>query len=277
MSKTLLIPLVSTGNVPQLTIDLVLHSLADEFQFVTSLDSTYIHPFTGPLDYVYEQQRPVLFTSSPDKRYSTGLELFYSDQSSLYVLQQRTPIIQGYVNNFIKEVIVPLVVEYNIREVVIVDSFGVLDEDVMATASVSFRTSSNFFSDGICEVRSVGDMIQRFQSGLHLNEESTNEISTSLFTFTANSVQQEISTNQQIFKFAYHLLNATAPNLESIKYSSVFVHEGDNSEDAHLFCDHLPEIIHSLTKISTLTPPISWKGVYGSRPIPASFVDGIYI
>lgn len=279
MSRTLLIPLVSTGNVPQLTTDLVLHSLSKEFQFVKDLDSTYLHPFVGPLDYVSEQQEPVLFNkSNVAKVYSTAIELFYNDSKSLYVIQQRTPVIQGYLNNFVKEVICSLVQEFKITDVVILDSFGALDEDVVAHTSRASKTDS-FFSDAVCNVRSVGEVVQEMESGLRLNsspEQQSNIIST-LFQFTSDSVQQEVSTRQQSFKFAYHLLNSQVSELQRIKYCSAFVHEGDNSYDAYLLCDHLPSVIDGFPKINIHTPPISWKGVYGTRPIPASFDEGIYI
>ncbi|GAV55453.1 hypothetical protein ZYGR_0AV00840 [Zygosaccharomyces rouxii] len=279
MSRTLLVPLVSTGNVPQLTTDLVLHSLSEEFQFVKDLDSTYLHPFVGPLDYVFGQEEPVLFNkSNVNKSHSTALELFYNESKSLYVIQQRTPVIQGYLNNFVKEVICPLVKEFNITDVVILDSFGALDDEVVANTSRTYKTNS-FYSDAICQVGSVGEVVREMESGLHLNpssEQQSNVIST-LFQFTNESVQQEVSTRQQAFKFAYHLLNSQASELQRIKYCSAFVHEGDNSYDAHLLCDHLPNVIDGFAKINVHTPPISWKGVYGTRPIPTSFDEGIYI
>ena len=125
MVRTLIVPLVSTGNVPQLALDLLLHSLSSEFDFVKSLDSTFVHPFVGPLDYVLDQQVPVLFSkTAPQKIYSTALELYYNESKDLYVLQQRTPVIQGYLNNLIKETILPLIDEFKIEDVVILDSFG---------------------------------------------------------------------------------------------------------------------------------------------------------
>lgn len=278
MTKTLIIPLVSTGNVPQLTVDLLLHSLSGEFEFVKSVDSTYVHPFVGPLDYVFDQPNPVLFSKTePHKRYSTALELFYNKARDIYILQQRTPVIQGYLNNFITERILPLIGELHIDEVIILDSFGALDEDVMEVTSLSSRANNNFISDGFCEVGSVNDMIRTFQQSLNLNSESALQFPSSLFTFTSQSIQQEISVKHQVFKYVYHMLNALLPNLKQIKYISAFVHEGDNSEDAHLLCDHLPEVIESLDKIMKHTPPVSWKGVYGSRPIPLSFDEGVYI
>lgn len=278
MSRTLLVPLVSTGNVPQLTADLVLHSLSSEFQFVRSLDSTYLHPFVGPLDYVFEQQKPVLFSNSaPEKTYSTALELFHSEARSLYVIQQRTPVIQGYLNNFVKDVITPLVKEFGISDVILLDSFGALDEDVVANTSRTSKTN-NFYSDAVCQVRSVGDVVREMEVGLHLdNSNLSSNAANTLFQFTSDSVQQEISAKQQAFKFAYHLLNSPYPELQRIVYCSAFVHEGDNSYDAHLLCDHLPNVINDFEKIIKHTPPVSWKGVYGSRPIPTSFDEGIYM
>lgn len=278
MVPTLILPLVSTGNVPQLTVDLLLHSLSSEFDFVKSVDSTHLHPFVGPLDYVLDQPQPVLFSkTAPAKRYSTALELFYNQSKDIYVLQQRTPVIQGYLNNYVKDVVIPLIEEYRIEEVVVLDSFGALDQDVVEATTLSSRTSSNFISDGICEVGSVTDVIRNFQQSLNLNQSPAESLPCSLFTFTAQSVQQEIATKQQVFNFAYHVLNASLPALKRIKYCSAFVHEGDNSEDAHLLCDHLPDIVDSLGKILNHTPPVSWKGVYGSRPIPTSFDEGIYV
>ncbi|QLQ82674.1 hypothetical protein HG537_0H04370 [Torulaspora globosa] len=277
MAPTLIVPLVSTGNVPQLTVDLLLHSLSSEFSFVRSLDSTHLHPFVGPLDYVLDQPEPVLFKETPEKTYSTALELFYNASKDIYVVQQRTPVIRGYLNNYLKDVIIPLIEAHDIEVVVLLDSFGSLDQDIAEATRLSLRTTSNFISNGTCEVGSVTDIIRNFQQSLNLNERSASSLPCSLFTFTAGSIQQEITTKQQVFNFAYHILNASLPALKRIRYCSAYVHEGDNSEDAHLLCDHLTDVIESLGKIVNHTPPVSWKGVYGSRPIPSSYDEGVFV
>lgn len=278
MSRTLVVPLISTGNVPQLTVDLLLHSLSSEFDFVKSLDSTFVHAFVGPLDYVLEQAGPVLFErTAPKKTYSTALELFYNQSRDLYVLQQRTPIIPGYLNNFVKETILPLIDEYEIEETVILDSFGPLDNDVLEATTVPAKRGTSLISNGTCEVGSVTDVMRNFEQTLNLNQGTDLHFPSSLFTFTPESLQQEISSKQQVFHFAYHLLNGSSAHLKRITYCSAFVHEGDNSEDAHLLCDHLPTIINSLEKILKHTPPVSWKGVYGTRPVPVAFDEGIYV
>lgn len=278
MKKTLIVPLVSTGNVPQLTVDLLLHSLSSEFDFVKSLDSTFVHPFVGPLDYVLDQPEPILFSkTAPHKAYSTALELFYNESKGLYIVQQRTPVIQGYLNNLIKDTILPLIQEYDIDTVMLLDSCGPLDDDLVEATTVPARRGTSLISDGTCEVGSVTDVVRSFEQSMNLDQNSQSYRSSSLFKFTPQSMQQEISSKQQIFHFAYHLLNSSSPSLKQIDYCNAFVHEGDNSGDAHLLCDHLPTIIESLGKIPKLTPPVSWKGVYGSRAVPIGFDEGIYV
>lgn len=282
--KTLILPLVSTGNVPQLATDLILHSLSSEFEFVKTLDSSFLHPFVGPLDYSLHEGEPILYRKShPTMKYSSALELFVNDKMDLYVIQQRTPIIQGYLNNFITDVIVPLINELKVTNVTIMDSYGSLDENVIARniKPPSGVMIDSFFSLGICKVKSVNEMIEGFESVLNLQVDPDTALhyTNSLFHFTPTSCQNEISTEQQIFKFTYHLLNSSSVStLEEIKYASLFVHEGDNSLDAKLLCDHLPELANqSSLKITEFKEPISWKGVYGFREIPSTFDEGIYI
>ncbi|EDO19641.1 hypothetical protein Kpol_1018p181 [Vanderwaltozyma polyspora DSM 70294] len=274
----LVIPLVSTGNVPQLSTDLILHTLSNEFQFVQAVDSTFVHPFVGPLDYVFGQDDPELYKNVPHKQYSTGLELFHNESKDLYVLQQRSPVIQGYLNNFIKRSIVPLLNKYGIDEVVIVDSYGALDEDVLVPSSIATR-NGNPFSLGVIDLNSIGDMSRVFDTSLNLGENSnqTSNIASTLFTFTEQSLQQEISTRQEVFKFVYHLLNSQLNSLKTIKYCSLFVHEGDNSYDASVLCEYLPQAIDKLNKLENLQAPVSWKGVYGQNPIRTAFDEGIYM
>ena len=274
---SLIIPLVSTGNVPQLSVDLIIHSLSNEFQFVESLDATFLHPFVGPLDYVIGQETPLLYSNQNDtKKFSTALELFYNESKGMYVLQQRTPIIQGYLNNFVKSMILPLVAKYEITEIIIVDSYGSLDEDVLIPSSIATR-SWNPFSLGTLEVNSVGDMSRLFESSLQLDTDTRLHVTAALFKFGSQSLQQEISTSQQVFKYTYHILNSQLPSLRTIKYCSLFVHEGDNSYDAYQLCEELPQAISKFNKIDKFTPPISWMGVYGFAPAPAAFDEGLYM
>ncbi|CCF60611.1 hypothetical protein KAFR_0K02550 [Kazachstania africana CBS 2517] len=289
---TLLLPLVSTGNVPQLSVDLILHSLSDEFEFVKSIDSTFLHPFVGPLDYGIDQTEPVLYTQSsfletPSvKKFSTALELFYNKSKRVYVLQQRTPTIQGYLNNFIKDTLIPLIKELQITNISVLDSFGPLDEKIikrkLQSNNHNHKNIDPFFSMGVCELQSIGNLVSNFDSTLRLQMDPDTSLhyTNSIFKFTPSSLIDEISTDQPIFKLTYHLLNdQNLTNLKEVKYCTLFVHEGDNSIDAKLFCEHLPDLINSSSdcKITKFRTPISWKGVYGFSELPSTFEEGIYI
>lgn len=291
-NRTLVVPLISTGNVPQLCTDLILHSLSDEFKFVKSVDSTYVHPFIGALDYSMDDGRPVLYEADPTKKFSTAIELFFNESKNLFFIQQRTPIIQGYLNNFIKETLIPLIDELKVTHVTVLDSFGALDESII---SHKFNSNSKkdgveidpFYSMGLCKLESVGILTNEFDSILNLKIDPNTSLhyTNSLIKFSAKSLLQEISTDQPIFKIIYHFINSKLDNLIEVKYCSFFVHEGDNSFDAKLFATHFKDFINNKNKdnlsqndeIKNFKSPVSWKGVYGFSEVPSTIEEGIYI
>lgn len=315
---TLVLPLVSTGNVPQLTVDLILHSFDDDFHFVEDLNSKYLHPFVGPLDHTFDSNNdtsnnnsPSLYSSSltdiknqRPKLYSSALELFSNKDRSVYILQQRTPIIQGYINNFIIEVLSPLINRLKIRKLSILDSYGVFDTNIVTsfrmnnsnnndtnnnhylTSAISNTISTNTatnISIGTCNVNSINDITSNFQQSLNLKFDSNSNLhyTSQFFKFNLSDPIQEISTNQTIFKIVYHLLNNLNSSLSEIKYFTMLVHEGDNSMDAKYFVRScLPMIInekYSVSRDSQFKIPISWMGVYGMTDIPSTIEEGIYI
>lgn len=305
MSKTLLFPLISTGNVPQLTIDLILHSLAPEFTFQKHLNDDYLYPFLGPLDYSNENDTSIYSIDHDDntagnhgkmakKTFSNAIELFANKDKSVYIIQQRTPIINDYVNNFIVEVLIPLVKEYNFTNITILDSFSSFDyskpfihenRTLTTTTTTTTKTNTNI-SIGICQLESVSQLTKDFNASLNLytDPETSIQYTKSLFKFNDNDIIHEISTSQTIFKITYHLLNDINLNsLQQIKYMNFFVHEGDNSMDAKMYCQYLNEMLcHDNENIKNYTiktfkTPISWKGVYGLNEAPSTIEDGIYI
>lgn len=292
---TLVLPLVSTGNVPQLTVDLILHSFNEEFRFVKDLDSKYLHPFVGPLDHTVitsnDSIQKTLYDGS-NKLFSSALELFTNQDKSIFIIQQRTPIIQGYLNNFIQEVLIPLIASLKIHRVSILDSYGAFDNDVITlmnkniTKNYSMSPISNI-SIGTCNVNSINDVVTNFDQSLNLEYDSNSTLhyTTQFYKFNAESPIQEISTNQTIFKITYHLLNNASihpsSTLTEIKFFNILCHEGDNSLDAkYMIQNCLPIILnekYSITNDVQLKIPISWKGVYGMGDVPTSLEEGIYI
>ncbi|CCD22548.1 Add66p NDAI_0A03910 [Naumovozyma dairenensis CBS 421] len=305
---TLLLPLVSTGNVPQLSVDLMLHTLAPQYQFIKDIHSNYLHPFLGPLDYSIDQSKPILYeefnnNNNNTKKFSSNLELFYNKSKNFYILQQRTPIIQGYLNNFFKEIIIPLLTNLNVKTIIILDSFGSFDDSFPHAINHNHRvlpsSSNEVYSLGSCNLNNINELSSTFDSIMNLNNNNNtnnhnnydSNFGIDWFKFTEDSIQQEISTNQDIFKIAYHLINSnistpSSSSLNEIKYISCFIHEGDNSFDAKLFTETIFKLLNwnndkdtnsSSNQGFVLKTPVSWKGVYGFNSVSTAFDEGLYI
>ncbi|KAG0675250.1 hypothetical protein C6P41_003686 [Kluyveromyces marxianus] len=272
--STLLIPLVSTGNVSQLCVDLVLHSNSEEFQFVKELDSIWLHSFLGPLDFVDGSSKPLYHEcKNSGKRFTTPIELFYNKRLDLYVLQQRSPIISGYENQFFKEVIIPLVDELNIASIVVLDSAGALDPSV-PFSGINYQ---NLFATARCQLESLDSIALQLQTRLSIQDDEQSLVN-KIFHFDAASFQHSFSVDQPVFKLFHHLLHnqsGSSRSLKNVTYLSKIVHEGDNSWDAFQTCEKLAELIPNLVN-GQLTTPVSWKGVYGARPIALGFEKGLY-
>ncbi|KAG5365480.1 hypothetical protein CJU90_4562 [Yarrowia sp. C11] len=87
----LIIPSVSCGNIPQLTVDLLIHSL--DFQLVSRLDDSYLHPFASPVDHVAGQK-------VESGHVATAIELYRSQKLDTDVLQIRSPPIADFKRAF---------------------------------------------------------------------------------------------------------------------------------------------------------------------------------
>lgn len=88
----LVIPSVSIGNVPQLALDLVIHTYG--FQLVNSLDDEVLAPFVGPLDYVQGAPQP--------QDIATAMQLFQLNDD--FILQIRSPPLPGQKQKFVNSV-----------------------------------------------------------------------------------------------------------------------------------------------------------------------------
>lgn len=110
-NSILIIPAVSVANVPQLTSDLLLHSLG--FVKVACLDDTFLYPFAAPVDYVAG--------SKPPPGVSAALEVFFSEAYNLTLVQQRSPILPGFAAKYVSDVVVPFVNKHSFRHVVLLE------------------------------------------------------------------------------------------------------------------------------------------------------------
>lgn len=110
--KTLIIPSVSIGNVPQLSVDLLLHNLP--FEWACSMDHTLLYPFASPVDSL-DDEEPI------DRGISTGIELYVDETHGLALVQQRSPILPGYGYKFV-QYLSQFIKESQFQSVVVLDS-----------------------------------------------------------------------------------------------------------------------------------------------------------
>ncbi|KAF8002687.1 hypothetical protein HF325_003652 [Metschnikowia pulcherrima] len=105
---TLLIPSVSIANIPQLALDLLLHSL--DFEKVATLSDEYLYPFISPVDHADKAPTP--------RGVSFGLEVFFCKDKRITLVQQRTPLMPGFAERHVSEVIVPFVEASQFKNIV---------------------------------------------------------------------------------------------------------------------------------------------------------------
>lgn len=104
----LLIPAISVGNIPQLTTDLLLHTL--DFAKVATLDDTYLYPFASPVDYSSDDKQP--------SGISLGIEAYLSKEHNITLIQQRAPLLPGFAANHVQEVLLPFIKAGQFKQVV---------------------------------------------------------------------------------------------------------------------------------------------------------------
>lgn len=261
----LILPLVSVGNIPQLSVDWLLNSQSNEWEYLEALDSKYLVEFVGPLDRPEDGSKSLY--PDVEMKYSSALEVFYNKKRGIYAIQQRTPLVSGnYLNNFIVEVIVPLLSKYNVSELCIWDSLSAMEDEngVIVHPDDIFSLGEFHFDD-------EADLLSK----LHLDDQGS--MVNNWLRFTPASFQDKISIDQPIFKILFQILNAVQRccTLHSIKYCNCLANEGDNSLDSQQFLQWIisQRVVKSLPTIKKFVRPLSWKGVYGVADTRDKFKD----
>ncbi|KAI5965311.1 uncharacterized protein KGF55_001532 [Candida pseudojiufengensis] len=226
-TSTLILPTISIGNLPQLTVDLLINNF--NFVKIGYLNDLYLYPFASPIDYV----------SNPIEGISHAIEVYYSKDLNLTVVQQRSPIIPSYTTPFINEVIVPFI--QNFKQVIVLNSAD----------------------SGLIESVNSGDIL------IYDNE----DLSTNLEKLTiTNSPEDEDKNSIFMSKLLKSLKIGKKDNLKVlISYN----YEGDNFDDAIKMINKLIEIL-KISKPGDWQKPISWKGVYGDKDVPNAMEEGIF-
>lgn len=238
--STLIVPLVSIGNIPQLCVDLLIHSL--KLENVETLDDLYLHPFASPVDCASQLEQP--------KGISTALEVYHSNKLQLCVIQQRSPVIPGFDKKFASDVILPFIRKHNFKKIVILDS-----NDAGMKEAVT----------GTIDVLSIDELLNRSFNTLKLSESKE----------PMNDAYQTPVLIDEITNLIKSQTSSTSSMAPEVVLLVSYVYEGDNTYDAENLARRTCEYLHT-TCPEKLTMPLSWTGVYGDRPVPISMEEGIY-
>lgn len=232
----LVVPAISIGNVPQLSVDLLIHNL--NLKLVARLDSLFLYPFAAPVDYVQGREE----TRSKDS-ISTGLELYYNEELKLAVIQQRSPIIPEYSQNFL-DYLLGVIQELSFGRVLVLDS-----NDYALKGDLDFERPLELYSN---------ELEERFKSLKVSKTNDLGKVKDSFTTFT-NALVEELNK----------LKNVTLQAL------LIYVYEGDNFYDAQVVAKEAFDLLE-IEQPKELVKPKSWEGAYGDRPIPTHFEEGLF-
>ncbi|ESW99731.1 hypothetical protein KL918_001333 [Ogataea parapolymorpha] len=251
----LILPVVSIGNTPQLASDLLIHTLPAKL--VARLDDIYLYPFASPVDYV----------SEPKQGITSGLEIYYSEQHQVTILQQRSPILPGLTTKFLKELIVPFVRMAQFGKVVVlqsndaglredknVDHVFLLWANDIAKTLETFKISDN--SIGVISDKSELDGMGKL-----------------IIDAFEDQIEETSSLGPEV-KGSLKLASTPSASIDAI-FLSIFVYEGDNSNDSKQLASQLLRVLH-IHQPAEWTTPVSWRGVYGNKQIPVGMEYGVY-
>ncbi|KAG7890948.1 hypothetical protein KL925_002063 [Ogataea polymorpha] len=251
----LILPVVSIGNTPQLACDLLIHTLPAKL--VARLDDIYLYPFASPVDYV----------NDPKQGITSGLEIYYSEQHRLTILQQRSPILPGLTTKFLKELLIPFVRMAQFGKVVIlqsndaglredknVDHLFLLWANDIAKTFETFKISDN--SIGVISERSELDGMGKL-----------------IIDALEDQIEETSSLGPEV-KGSLKLASTPSASIDAV-FLSIFVYEGDNSNDSKQLASQLLRVLH-INQPAEWTTPVSWRGVYGNKQILVGMEYGVY-
>lgn len=225
----LIVPSISIGNIPQLATDLLIHTL--NFVKVATLDATFLYPFASPVDHVEFKE---------SKGVSHALEVYHSEVHKLCLIQQRSPILPGFAQQHVTEVLVPFVQAGDFKQVLFLD---LADAGLVEHSEIAIHVYSN------------EDLLSKSLNTLQLSE----------------PLPLDRTPDQSAYGKSF------IDGVGGVAKLSVLVtnvYEGDNFYDARVLAAEACKVL--LVEPGMWETPVSWLGVYGDKPVPLAMEEGLY-
>lgn len=235
-SSILVIPAVSSGNIPQLAVDLLIHTL--NAPLVTRLSDEHVYPIAGARDVPSGQK-------VPNKSVTTAVEVYHA--RGITFVQIRSPTLPGHRTKFVKETILPFVAEHKFRNTVVVGS---------ATPGLQLdpsRLRFKVFSDSSVH----SELVERFKL-LSLDHGQA--------AVAVEKVPDKLDESGIIVD--------VMKTVESACGVVMYAYEGDNFQDAEELAEKLTVLL-DVKNVKGWKRPESWKGAYG-RDVSVGLEEGLY-
>ncbi len=246
--STLILPLISTGNTPQLAADLLIHTF--HLKQLRVVDDRYLFPFVSPNDYASTGSATI-------NGLTTSLQLYHSEKYQLSLLHQRSPILPGMTRKFILNTIIPLIQEIGFQKIVVVGS-----------RDASYRA---------IPTNTIDDLFETIQ--INSSNQNSNYIGCPLMAGYMTLINE--AGDYKVLEDKLSQLNVNKDNTTISKDSKQLigllmdVFEGDNSQDAQFLSSKILNLLNIHIPEKWITP-ISWNGNYGNIQIPLEMELGIY-
>ncbi|KAG5513905.1 hypothetical protein PMAC_000527 [Pneumocystis sp. 'macacae'] len=222
----LIIPVVSIGNVPQLAVDLLIHSARLSRKII--LDHSLLYPFAGA-----REDAGVSFCGGV----ATALDVF--GNSEITVIQQRSPVLPGKKKDFVQNVLIPFIKKGKFNEILVLGS-----TDATRRNDAEIKGPKEF-------------VLSTFQTISELSE----YFSTLKLISASEKRFPKLPSSGALIPLLEHALFQNIPMTALVMY----VMEGDNTEDAKQMAK-LAAKAYKLDNLSeNLQSPQSWEYLFGKK------------
>ncbi|KAK9455328.1 PAC2 family-domain-containing protein [Dipodascopsis uninucleata] len=245
----LILPAVSSGNVPQLALDLIVHSFNVPFAGIID-HKGLLYPFAGPSERWIE--RDTKAAVSAGNGISSALEIYHN--SKITCLIQRSPTLPGCKDRFVNDILLPLIEKNEFTKILLLSSSDAARRSNPAGSKVmTILPSSGVYdidsNEAIEALTKRIDLLSVSDSGKLNAERAENYKSPRL---PGSGITRRF------------LEAATKHNLPVIALV-MFAFDGDNFSDAYVMAGLAIKLL-SIDTPASWTEPVSWKGVYGKEP-----------
>ncbi|KAK9333008.1 proteasome assembly chaperone 2 [Lipomyces starkeyi] len=243
----LILPAVSSANVPQLAVDLLVHSF--RIPFYALLDhGGLLYPFAGPREDPASLENDSAIRL-PKSGIASSLEVYHN--STVTCLIQRAPTLPASRSLFISKVLLPFIQQNKFSRILLLSSTDASRRSDPGGQKVIKISLYDRSFQGI-STPTILDLSRKIAT-LSVDEASQPE-------YEEYALPSRLPGSGITLPFLKAAINHNLPALSIILYA----YEGDNFADAYYMAELALDAL-AIASPPAWTPPPSWEGVYGRK------------